>query len=137
MLQSLRHYHNAKEYIQKALVISTEIGDRKGEADDYGSLGAMFRSLGQYEKAKENLQKALVIRTEIGNKEGEAADLANLGTLFRAVGNYEASEVCLEKALSIKILEIEKESSMSLKVTPFCIYFKIKSKTPFRVFTVH
>ena len=97
----------------------------------------MFRSLGQYEKAKENLQKALVIRTEIGNKEGEAADLANLGTLFRAVGNYEASEVCLEKALSIKILEIEKESSMSLKVTPFCIYFKIKSKTPFRVFTVH
>ena len=81
--------------------MSTEIGDRKGEADDYGSLSAVFRSLGQYEKAKENLQKALVIRTEIGNKEGEAADLANLGTLFRAVGNYEASEVCLEKALSI------------------------------------
>ena len=58
MLQSLRHYDNAKEYIQKALVISTEIGDRKGEADDYGCLGAVFRSLGQYEKAKENLQKA-------------------------------------------------------------------------------
>ena len=115
--------------------MSTEIGDRKGEADDYGSLSAVFRSLGQYEKAKENLQKALVIRTEIGNKEGEAADLANLGTLFRAVGNYEASEVCLEKALSIfRDIGKKKESSMSLKVTPFCIYFKIKSKTPFRVF---
>ena len=91
----------AKEYLQKALVIKTEIGDRKGEATCYGNLGAVFNSLGQYDKAKEYLQKALLISTGIGAEEGEAANLANLGTVFSIVGDYEVSEVLLEKALSI------------------------------------
>ena len=60
----------AKEHLQKALVIKTEIGDRKGEASCYGILGSLLRSLGQYNKAEEYLQKALVIRTEIGDREG-------------------------------------------------------------------
>ena len=101
MFQSLGQYDKAKEYLQEALAIRTEIGDRRGEASCYGNLGTVFQSLGQYDKAKEYLQKALVIRTEIGDKEGEAADLANLGVVSRTVGDYEASEVCLEKALSI------------------------------------
>ena len=125
----LGQYDKAKEYFQKGLVITTEIGDRKGEEIDYGSLGIVFKSLGQYNKAKQHLQKALVITTEIddrkgeascygnlgtifrlfgqhdkaeiGDKQGEAADLANLGIMSRTVGDFEASEVCLEKALSI------------------------------------
>ena len=125
----LGQYDKAKEYFQKGLVIRTEIGDRKGEEIDYGSLGIVFKSLGQYNKAKQHLQKGLVITTEIddrkgeascygnlgtifrlfgqhdkaeiGDKQGEAADLANLGIMSRTVGDFEASEVCLEKALSI------------------------------------
>ena len=101
MFQSLGQYDKAVEYLQKALAIRTEIGDRRGEASCYGNLGTVFHSLGQYDKAKEHLHKALVIRTEIGDKEGEAADLANLAVVSRTFGDYEASEVCLEKALSI------------------------------------
>ena len=125
----LGQYDKAKEYFQKGLVIRTEIGDRKGEEIDYGSLGIVFKSLGQYNKAKQHLQKGLVITTEIddrkgeascygnlgtifrlfgqhdkaeiGDKQGEAADLANLGIMSRTVRDYEVSEVCLEKALSI------------------------------------
>ena len=88
-------------YFQKALIITTEIGDIEGEALWYGNLGTVFQSLGQYDMAKEYLKEALVISTKIGNKVGKAADLANLGILFSTVGDYEASEVCLEKALSI------------------------------------
>ena len=101
VFHSLGQYDKAKEYLQKALVIRTEIGDREGEATDYANLGGVFNSLGQYGKATKYLQKALNIRTEIGDKGGEAADLANLGNMSRTVGDYEASEVCLEKALSI------------------------------------
>ena len=101
MFQSLGQYDKAKEYLQEALAIRTEIGDRRGEASCYGNLGTVFQSLGQYDKAKGHLHKALVIRTEIGDKEGEAADLANLGVVSRIVFDYETSEVCLEKALSI------------------------------------
>ena len=65
MFQFCGQYDTAKEYLQKALVITTEIGDRKGGATDYGNLGTVFHSLGQYDKVKEYLQKALAIRTEI------------------------------------------------------------------------
>ena len=101
MFQSLGQYDKAKEYLQKALVITTKIGDRRGEASCHGNLGTVLQSLGQYDMAKEHLHKVLVIKTEIGDKEGETADLANLGVVSRTVGDSEASEVCLEKALSI------------------------------------
>ena len=74
MFLSLGQYEKAKEYLQRAFVITTEIGDREGEASCYGNLGTVFLSLGQYDKAKEYLQKALVIRTEIGDRGGEATD---------------------------------------------------------------
>ena len=43
MFQSLGEYVKAKEYLEKALAIKKEIGDRKGEATDY-----VFESLGEY-----------------------------------------------------------------------------------------
>ena len=94
-------YTKAKEYLQKALVIRKEIGDKEGEASDNGNLGAVFQSVSQYTKAEECLQKALVIRKEIGDKKGEASDYGNLGTVFQSVGQYTKAEEYLQKALVI------------------------------------
>ena len=102
MFQSLRQYDKAIEYLQKALIIRTEIGDRKGEATDYGNLGTVFQSLGQYDKAKEYLQKALVIKSEIGDGEGEATAYRNLGTVFHSLGQYDRAIDYLQKALIIR-----------------------------------
>ncbi|XP_066025047.1 tetratricopeptide repeat protein 28-like, partial [Pocillopora verrucosa] len=90
------------EYHQKALVIRTEIGDRKGVATTYGNLGTVFHSLGQYDKAKEYHQKALVIRTEIGDREGVATDYGNLGTVFHSLGQYHKAKEYHQKALVIR-----------------------------------
>ena len=60
----------AKEYLHKALVITTEIGDRNGEGACYANLSKVFQSLGEYGKAREYLHKALVITTEIGDRKG-------------------------------------------------------------------
>ena len=98
----LGQYDKAKEYFQKGLVIRTEIGDRVGEAADYGSLGTVFHSLGQYDKAKEYHQKALVIRTEIGDRKGVAADYGNLGTVFHSLGQYDKAKEYQQKALNIR-----------------------------------
>ena len=68
------------EYVERALAIATEIGDRSGEASCYLNLGVLLRSLGQYNKAKEYLQKALVIKTEIGDRQGEATCYAHLSS---------------------------------------------------------
>ena len=78
MFQSLGEYDKAKEYLHKALVITTEIGDRNGEGSCYANLGNVFQSLGEYDKAKQYLYKALVITTEIGDRKGEGACCANL-----------------------------------------------------------
>ena len=98
----LGQYDKAKEYFQKGLVIRTEIGDRVGEAADYGNLGTVFHSLGQYDKAKEYHQKALVIRTEIGDREGVAADYGNLGAVFHSLGQYDKAKEYHQKALNIR-----------------------------------
>ncbi|RMX47842.1 hypothetical protein pdam_00025945, partial [Pocillopora damicornis] len=97
----LGQYDKAKEYLQKALLIRTEIGDREGVAADYGNQATVFLSLGQYDKAKEYLQKALVITTEIGDREGEASCYGNLGNVFLSLGQYDKAKGYLQKALLI------------------------------------
>ena len=92
---------DAKKYLQNALVIRTEIGDRGGEAADYGNLGTLFMSLGQYNEAIEYFQKALVIRTEIGERKGEATDYVNLGAVFESLGQHDKAEEYFQKALVI------------------------------------
>ena len=54
-------------------MIRKEIGDKEGEATDYGNLGTVFQSVGQYTKAEECLQKALLIQKVIGDRKGEAS----------------------------------------------------------------
>ncbi|XP_066018934.1 tetratricopeptide repeat protein 28-like [Pocillopora verrucosa] len=115
MLYKLGESLKAKEYVEKALAITTKIGDRSGEASCYGNLGTVFKSLGQYDKAEEYLQKALVITTEIGDRKGETANYGNLGTVFMSVGQYDKAKEYLQKALVIRtdIGDREGEASSS------------------------
>ena len=100
---SLGQYDKAKEYLERALAINIQIGDKNGEASSYGNLGTVFMSLGQYDKAKEHLEKALAVQIEIGNKEGEASSYGNLGTVFISLGQYDKAKEYLEKALAVQI----------------------------------
>ena len=52
-------------FIQKALVIAKEIGNRRGEGNHLGNHGNAYRNLGQVEKAIEYYEQALVIGKEI------------------------------------------------------------------------
>ena len=65
-------YKEAQQYLQKALTINTEIGDKHGQTSCYINLANVFHSVGEYAKAEEYLQKALPINTEIGDKHGQA-----------------------------------------------------------------
>ena len=102
VFKSLGQCDTAKEYFQKALAITTEIGDRKGEASCYRNLAYLHESLGQYDKAKEYLQKALAIGTEIGVRKEEASCYGILGTVFTSLGQYDKAKEYLQKALVIE-----------------------------------
>ena len=95
-----QEYTKAKEYLQKALTINTEIGAKREEATCYGNLGKVFRYVGEHAKAEEYLQKALTITTEIGDKHGEASCYTSLGNVFQSVGEYAKAEKYLHKALT-------------------------------------
>ncbi|KAL9950922.1 hypothetical protein ACROYT_G043495 [Oculina patagonica] len=70
----------AKEHSEIALLISTEIGHKNGEAICNESLGLVYQSVGEYKKAKEHHKRALTIKKEIGDRKGESSSYTNLGT---------------------------------------------------------
>ena len=55
----------------KALEITKEIRDTKGEVSVYANLGTVFQSLGDYVKAGEYMKKSTAIRNETGDREGK------------------------------------------------------------------
>ena len=102
-MQSLGEYRKAKEYHEKALAISVEMGDRAGVAAYYGSIGTVLQSLGEYHKANEYYEKALAIKMEIGDREGVAGNYGNLGTVLQSLGEYHKAIEYHEKALAINM----------------------------------
>ena len=103
MFQSLGQCDKPIEYLQKAVVITTEIGNREGEATIYVNLGTVFQSLGQCDKAIEYLQKAIVVKSEIGDRKGEVSCYGNLGTATRL------KKISKKRLLSNPKLAIEKD----------------------------
>ncbi|XP_078370535.1 uncharacterized protein LOC144654306 [Oculina patagonica] len=91
----------AKGLCEKALAISTEIGDCKGQASAYGNLGVVFRSLGEYVKAKDYHERAIKITKATGDRREEASCYVNLGNVFHSLGEHHKAKEHMEKALLI------------------------------------
>ena len=66
MFLSLGKYAKADDYLKKAIAVREGIGDRNGEALDFGHLGKISCKRGEYDKAQEYYEKALTIHMEIG-----------------------------------------------------------------------
>ena len=97
----LGDHAKAKQYQEKSLTISKEIGDRRGEASSHNGIGALLANVGEYVRAKEHFQGALKIRKEIGDREGEASSYGMLGNLCRSQGEYVTAEGYFRKELAI------------------------------------
>ena len=63
----------AIDYYEQALVISREIGDRRGEGNRLGNLGLAYAALGRVEEAIDFYQQALVIFEEIKSPNADCA----------------------------------------------------------------
>ena len=122
-------YDKAKEYLEKALAITKEIGDGRGEAVDYGNLGTVFCALGKYSKAKEYLEKATAISKEIGNIEGELIHGKKFACAIFSEGNMEeAFSRLLECVNTFEDMRGLLKDSVEFKVC-----FSDKHAFPFRI----
>jgi len=95
------NYVKAREAFERALLVSTEIGDRRTEAACYGNIGAVYQLVGEYSKAKEHLEESLALHKDIGDRTGEASCYLNLGAVYQSVGEYGKARKHLEKSLAI------------------------------------
>ena len=99
--RNLGQVEKAIEYHEQALVISREIGDRRGEGAGFCSLGLAYSALSQVEKAIGYYEQALVIAREINDRRGEGAVLGNLGNAYRDLGQMDTAIEYHEQALVI------------------------------------
>ncbi|HLY26763.1 MAG TPA: tetratricopeptide repeat protein, partial [Aggregatilineales bacterium] len=105
----LSDYPLARKYLEQALALSREIGDRVDEAATLNNLGNVARYEDKYEEARTYLEDALSIRRESGDRRGEEAVLNNLGEVAREEGNLTGARSYLEQSLRIS-REVEDRS---------------------------
>ena len=77
------------EYLERALKISEEIGDKKKITTCYVNIGIINHELGSYDKAIEYYLKALETAKEINYKRGLSLSYKSLGIAYYDQGSYD------------------------------------------------
>lgn len=98
----LEKEEKARVYLELALSICGEMGDRGRESRILNKLGIIYADLGKQDEARENLEQALKIDKESGDRKREGMTLDNLGLIYYVLGKKEQALKCYEEALSIQ-----------------------------------
>jgi tetratricopeptide (TPR) repeat protein len=102
-----RAYHalgqvkRALKLFEGALLITREIGDRRGEVKHLSSLGRSHRALWQPKQSIKFYKEALAITRETGDRWEEGMCLGNLGVPYGDLGQVEQAIKFFEEALAI------------------------------------
>jgi len=91
----------AIEYLQQALMMDREIGDRQEEGIGLGNLGNAYADKGQLGKTIEYQKHALEIAKEFKDKQNESTWLGNLGAAYADMGQLEKAIEYYQQALVI------------------------------------
>lgn len=91
----------ARAYLERALQIYHELGNRVGEARVLNDLGRVYADMGNRERARRDYEQALHICQEQGDHQGEGSALNNLGWVYIALGQDKQAQEYYEQALRI------------------------------------
>jgi len=81
-------YDTSKNYINNAILLSTNISYKRGLAKSYNFLGLVLCEIGDFEGARGNFELAIQIRKKINNKSDVIASIMNLGMVYDFQGNF-------------------------------------------------
>lgn len=87
---------------ERALQLSQEIGDVKGEVECYNNMGSFYTGRGQYDVATKFYEKGLELNMALNDTMGEAISYNNLGNMYHASGQYLKSIEYHMKSLRIR-----------------------------------
>ncbi|MEZ5429159.1 MAG: CHAT domain-containing protein [Pyrinomonadaceae bacterium] len=92
----------AEELCLEAMRVFQNLGDRRGEAEIIGNLGAIFDKRNQPRRALEQYLRALPLLQAEGDRRGESSVFSNIGSTYDDLGEPFAALENYEKALSIR-----------------------------------
>ena len=91
----------AREQYVRALALHERIGDSRGLAADYNSLGLLAEDLGAMDEARRQLEIALDLNRRDGRDDKAATNLVNLAGLATLAGDYARAEQFYHDALIV------------------------------------
>lgn len=94
-------YTEAKTLVDASLAIHRKLGDKRGIATCFSTLGLVACHQGEYTHAAELLSETLALRQGLDDQPGIAAAFSNLGWVERLQGNYDRAEKHLNKSLEM------------------------------------
>jgi DNA-binding SARP family transcriptional activator len=89
------------EYLERALAIRHEIGDRLGEVQSANNLADLYPRLGRSAAALEMLHRALRLSRELGSRYSEGVALANIGDALLGLQRAEEAIDWLRQAYEV------------------------------------
>jgi len=97
----LGNFEQAREHLDRALVLKRDLGDRLQEGKTLNVLGLLEWDLGNFEQAIERFGEASAIGQELGNRKLEGATLNNLSMVYDELGDYRTSLKQYQRVLEI------------------------------------
>ena len=97
----LGNFDRARESLDQALTIETELQYRQGMGKTLNSLGLLEWDVGNYDAAKARFRRAGMIARQVGDSKLEGASLNNLGLVHDELGDYRTSLAQYDQALEI------------------------------------
>jgi CHAT domain-containing protein/tetratricopeptide (TPR) repeat protein len=79
----------ALEYLNEAVTILTELGDRTKQSSVFSTLCVVYNDMSEFNRALDYGNRALQMKREIGDRTGQAVALNNLGSSYAGLGEYE------------------------------------------------
>lgn len=102
-------YGDARDYLEQALALFTEIANRGPAMAVLNNLGVISESYGDYEASYNQYDQALTIARELGNRDAEMVYLSNLGGIQVFMRQYPEAEIKL-----LKVIEMAQTSGLSI-----------------------
>lgn len=97
----LGFFNQALDYCQRCLEISTELGNKEGQASAYSGLGSSYVHLGNFQKAVECHKSELKLVAKLGNKKREGQANSSLALAYSHLRDFEKAIHCLERQLKV------------------------------------
>jgi tetratricopeptide (TPR) repeat protein len=88
-------------YSREALMLATEIGDKRGMAASYNNLGVAYRNQGAFDKALEYYITSLQLYDSLQNKEGIATTKNNIANIYSIKKDYAQAMRYLEESYAL------------------------------------